>query len=81
MAMMIMPLPHIMIICRKFFEVRKKNVSGVPPPPAERLFQGWHKSFGLAQQFAPPPPSKHLGAAPDRECDVKWSEICPILYS
>ena len=31
------------------------------PPPAERLFQGWRKIYGLAQQYRdilPPPPKQ-----------------------
>ena len=58
---MIIPLPHYEIIVENFLKLKKKKC--VEVPPAERLFQGWRKIFGLARHFAPPL-SKHPGAAP-----------------
>ena len=53
MAMMIIPLPHYDNLSEFFLKSEKQNVSESPPPPpprAERLFQGWRKIVGLAQQ-------------------------------
>ena len=63
------PLPHYEDFLETFLKSENKCVRvPPPPPPLSDFFQGWCKFFGLAhsvaRHFAPPPLSKHPGAAP-----------------
>ena len=47
-------IPHYEICVENFLKSEKKMCRSPPPPPAERLFQGWRSSSDTFAIFAPP---------------------------